>query len=194
MAGWVWTLAAAWAVLAAGAAWGGGYAADAARVATRSTVEQREARRFIRHAAEWARFEIEASRLAESRAQSPRVRAFAADLLTQQEAALPELQRLLHARSMALPMLDNAQRKSLERMRRWSGARFDREYIEAVALRQQRDKLPAFERAAASAADPALQAWASSQLPGVRQHTARAGRLGPQSTGSRAGSATQRVL
>jgi predicted outer membrane protein len=153
------------------------YAPEAARQAVRSTAEQIEERSFIRQAAVLARFELEASKLAITKAHAPSVRAFATQLHQQQEAASGELLRLLHARSMAMPMMENAQRKTLTRLGRTSGPRFDREYIEAIAPRQQRDKVLAYERALALNGDPAVKAWAERQLPKAREQMAAAERL-----------------
>ena len=162
------------------------YAPDAALTATRSTAPQREERSFIRQAATIARFETQASELALTRGQSPRVREFAQKLKVQQTNASAELLRLLHARGMAMPMLENSQRKTLTRLGRLSGTRFDREYLEAVALRQQREKVLAYQRATAVVADPAIKAWVERQLPLARDQVAAAERLGGPATGARA--------
>jgi predicted outer membrane protein len=153
------------------------YAPEAARQAVRSTAEQIEERSFIRQAAVLARFELEASKLAITKAHAPAVRALATDLHQQQDAASGELLRLLHARSMAMPMMENTQRKTLTRLGRTTGPRFDREFIEAIAPRQQRDKVLAYERALALNGDPAVRAWAERQLPRAREQMAAVERL-----------------
>jgi putative membrane protein len=161
------------------------YAPEAARQAVRSTSEQIEERNFIRQAAVTARFELEASKLAMTKAQSPAVRAFAADLYRQQEAASVELVRVLHSKSMAMPMMENTQRKTLNRLVRSTGTRFDREYIEAVALRQQREKVQAYERAAGGLnPDPTVRGWVERQLPKAREQMAAAERLATPATPS----------
>ena len=45
---------------------------------------------------------------------------------------------MLHGRGMAPPMLGNDQRKTLNRLVKRSGKKFDREYMEQVALKHQR--------------------------------------------------------
>lgn len=156
---------------------GFGYAAESARTATRLSVEEREARAFLRGAALASRFELEATRLAATRASGERVRSHAADLLQYHEAAHVELLHLLHARGMAMPMMDTAQRKALQRLARLSGPKFDREYVELLGGRQQREELVAYEKAVGALGDPVLRAWAERQLPNLRSQHAAARRL-----------------
>lgn len=160
-----------------------GYAAESARTATRLPTDEREARHFLRSAAAAARFEAEASRLAATRAQSAPVRDFAGDLFQYQEGAQLDLLHLLHARGMAPPMMDNAQRKALGRLARLSGARFDREYVELLGLRHQRQEVRYYERAVLGITDPALRSWIDRQLPSLRDQESAAARLGPGSPG-----------
>jgi putative membrane protein len=155
-----------------------GYAAESARTATRLPPEERGARGFLRAAALSARFELEASRLAATRAHSLEVLAYAADLLQYQEMAQLELLHLLHARGMAQPMMDSAQRKALNRLGRLTGPAFDREYVELMGRRQQREDVLQYERAALGMADPVLRGWIDRQLPSLRAQEAAAQRLG----------------
>jgi putative membrane protein len=156
-----------------------GYAAESARNATRLPPEEREARGFLRWAATAARFEAQASRLATTRAQRTAVREFAANLLEYHESADAELLHLLHGRSMALPMVDNVQRKALNRLAKLSGEKFDREYIELVAQRRQREEIQHYQKALAAVSDPVLKRWIDGQLPSLRQQMAAAGQLSP---------------
>ena len=149
-----------------------GYAAESARTATRLPPDERHARDFLRVASMQARFETEAARLALQRAEHVGVLAFASELLEYHQAANPELLHLLAARGMAPSMLDNAQRKALNRLARLSGARFDREFMERVGRDRQREDVERFEKAAKGVTDPALLDWIDRQLPSLRaQHT-----------------------
>lgn len=162
------------------------YAPDAARTSGRLSREQREERAFLRSAAAVVRFEAEASKLALAKSQNPGVRGWASDMLRLQEGNQAELMHLLHGRAMALPMLENEQRKLLARLAKLSGAKFDREFMETVALRQ-RAKLQAFERAQPAVADPAVKAWIERQMAPVREQMAIAERIGPEARTSVAG-------
>jgi putative membrane protein len=154
-----------------------GYAAESARTATRLPPDEREARGFLRAAAMHGRLEAEASRLARARGRTPGVLAFSDSILEYRETADAELQHLLHARGMALPMMDNAQRKALNRLGRSQGAKFDRQYVELVGPEQQRVAVQNYERALAAATDPALKAWIERQLPLLRQQEEAARQL-----------------
>ena len=149
-----------------------GYAADSARTATRLPPDERHARDFLRMVSLQARYETEAARLALQRAENPGVLAFASELLDYHRDADAELLHLLAGRGMAPPMMDNAQRKTLNRLGRMKGARFDREFVEQVGRDRRRDDVQRFETAAKGVTDPALLDWIDRQLPSLRQqHT-----------------------
>jgi putative membrane protein len=156
---------------------GGGYAAEAARSAERMPVQERAARAFLRMAAVSARVEADASRLAISRAQDEKVRAYAAQLARYHAEADLELLRLLHERAMAAPMLESAQRKSLTRLGKLEGGKFDRGFLELVSVQRQRAEVQQFQRAAQTISDPVLKAWIERQLPAMREQQAAAQRL-----------------
>jgi predicted outer membrane protein len=153
------------------------FAAASAANARKMSPEQREERRFLKDAAAASRFEGEASRMALVRSNNAAVRTFAATLINHHASTSIALQHLLHGRGMAAPMLANDQRKILNRLAKLSGARFDREYTEEVALRYQQEGLQAYERAAMTTRDPALKAWIARSLPTMRYHLASAERL-----------------
>jgi putative membrane protein len=159
------------------------FAAASAANARKMSAEQREERRFLKEAAANSRFESDASRLAFSRASDPAVRAFAADLVSHHASAGPALQSMLHGRGMAPPMLGNDQRKALNRLARLSGAKFDREYIQQVGLKQRQSSLQAYERAGAAAREPTLKAWIAQTLPMLRHQLAAAGRIAAPQAG-----------
>jgi predicted outer membrane protein len=166
------------------------YAPDAARSAGRLSREQREERAFLRTAAATARYETEACKLALVRSQNAAVRTWAQDLLRRQDADNAELLHLLHGRAMALPMLENDQRRQLSRLGKLSGTKFDREFMATVALRQ-RAKLQYYEKAQLAAADPALKDWIERRLAPLREQAAVAERMGPD---ARTGVASARGL
>ncbi|RYY52207.1 MAG: DUF4142 domain-containing protein, partial [Comamonadaceae bacterium] len=146
-----------------------GFAAESARTAQRLPAPEKEARAFLRAAALIARLETEASRLARARGHAAGVLAYSDGLLEYREAADPELLHLLHQRGMAPPMMDNAQRKALNRLGKLQGAKFDREYAELVGPEQQRANLQQYEKALGLVTDPAVRGWIERQLPALRQ-------------------------
>ena len=107
------------------------------------------------------------------------VRSFAATLINHHAAAATTLQHMLHVRAMAAPMLDNAQRKTLNRLAKLHGRKFDREFMDEVALKYQLQDVEQYEKAGLTIKDPALTAWIASTLPTLRYHLAIAERSTP---------------
>jgi len=143
----------------------------------RMSPEQREEWRFLKDTAAGGRFESEAARLALAKSTDPGVRSFAGTLVNHHTAAGNDLVHLLQVRGMALPMLGNDQRKTLNRLARLHGRKFDREFIAEVALRRQQADVQEFEKASASIRDPLLKAWVDRTLPTLRYHLTIAERL-----------------
>ena len=146
----------------------GMFAAASAPYVRRLTPEQREEWRFLKDAAAGGRFELDAAKLALSRSNDAQVRSLAATLVNHHGSAQPRLLRMLSARSMAPPMLSNDQRKALNRLGKLQGSKFDREWIEWVALRSQQEGVINYEKASQTARDPALRAWIDQTLPTLR--------------------------
>lgn len=155
------------------------FAAAAAVNIKPMTLEHREERRFLKDAAAASRFQSEASRLALGKSNDPGVRSFAAAQINHQAAATTTLQHMLHVRGMAPPMLDNDQRKTLNRLGKLHGRKFDREFMEEVALRSQQQDVEQYEKASQAVRDPALKAWIDHTLPTLRYHLATAERSTP---------------
>lgn len=159
------------------------FAADAARTAVRLPPEAREERSFIRAAAAAGRFEVQASRLALTKSTNARVRALAGALVDQHRDSQLELAHLLQGRDMAMPMLENEHLKVLKRLGRYSGGKFDREYLEQVGLRSHHESIRSYEKASASMKDPSIKAWIDQKLPALRVNLLTAERAaGPQAT------------
>jgi predicted outer membrane protein len=153
------------------------FAAASAANARKMSAEQREERRFLRDAAAASRFETEASRMVLAKSSNAAVRAFAATLINHHASTSIALQHMLHGRGMAAPMLANDQRKTLNRLAKLGGAKFDREYTEEVALRYQQQGLQSYEQAAVTVQDAALKGWIVRTLPTLRYQVASAERL-----------------
>jgi putative membrane protein len=158
------------------------YAAAAAAEAKPLPPAQRLERRFLQITASNLRFQSEASRLALARSNNPAVKDLANTLLARQQAVQPELLRLLHTRGMALPMPTNAHGKTLKRLARLNGAKFDRLYVDEVVMRSSQDDIANYEKVAAHAEDPVLKAWIARQLPTLRFHFTKAGKALPSAS------------
>ncbi|HSI55419.1 MAG: DUF4142 domain-containing protein [Ramlibacter sp.] len=155
------------------------FAPASAALAKPMTPQQRDDRQFLRDAASAGRFESDASRLALSKSGSAGVRTYAGTLIKHHATAGNELQYLLQARGMAPPMLANHQRKTLNRLAKLQGAKFDREYLAQVGLKQQKEGVQVFERASRATQDPQIKAWIDRTLPTMRYHLASGEKLAP---------------
>jgi predicted outer membrane protein len=155
------------------------FAAAAAVNIKPTTAEHREERRFLKDAAAASRFQSEASRMALGKSNDPGVRSFAVALINHQAVATTMLQHMLHVRGMAPPMLDNDQRKTLNRLAKLHGRKFDREFMEEVGLKNQQQDVEQYEKAGLAARDPALKSWIANTLPTLRYHLATAERSMP---------------
>jgi len=170
------------AAAAAHGAWAGTVYAGAAAVDARPLAPvQRLERRFLQLAAANLRFQSEASQLAIVRSGNPAVKDLANTVLARQQAAQPELLRLLQARGMAMPMPGNAHNKTLRQLAKLQAGKFDRVYVEEL-IRSCQEDIPNHEKLAAEAMDPQLKAWVDRQLPTLRFHLAKAGRALPPAT------------
>lgn len=150
------------------------FAPASAAFAKPMSQEQRDERRFLKEAAAANRFESDASRLALAKSNDPRLRAFASNLINHHDSVANELQHMLHGRGMAPPMLGNHQRKTLNRLAKLNGAKFDREYLEEVALKHQQEDVAFYEKASLATRDPILKAWIERNLPTLQNHLATA--------------------
>jgi len=140
---------------------------------------QRLERRFLQISAANLRFQSEASALASARTNNPAVKDLANTLLARQQTAQPELLRLLHLRSMAMPILTNGQVKTLKQLAKLQGAKFDRLYVDEVVLRSYQADIANYEKVLVQAEDQVLKAWIDRQLPTLRFHYAKAGKALP---------------
>ena len=155
----------------------GMFAAAAAAQATRMSVQQREERQFLKDAAAANRFQADAARMALGKSSAPAVRSLAGNLIEHRNASGNELLRMLHLRGMAPPMLGNDQRRTLNRLAKLQGAKFDRVFLDQVVLNAQRNEMQYYEKAGAGVGDPVLKAWIARTVPALRDQLATAERV-----------------
>lgn len=132
-------------------------------------------RRFAIEAAGFARYQVEAARLAERRASQPMVKAFAALLQQQHGAALAELETLLLTRSVPWTGGIPAERRSvLDALESLAAVVFDRRFVEQVGIADHQTAVRLFESAVRQLQDPALRDWTERTLPVLQNHLASA--------------------
>jgi predicted outer membrane protein len=155
------------------------FAASQLDAVKRLSPEQRQERQFLREAAAHLRLQTQASKLALARSTNAPVRNIAAALLNHGNATHPEMLHLLQSRGMAMPMLGSDEVRLLKQLNKASGAKFDRIYLQEVALRSSEADAVLYERILGVTHDAQLQAWVERHLATVRYHATLAGKALP---------------
>lgn len=135
-------------------------------------------RRFVLDAAASGLFEVEAARMASSRAADPELQRYATMLVEDHTAAHEDLRRLASAKGLQLPgQPAGARQRALDRLSRLSGADFDHEFLRSVAMREHQRDIRSFQAASRVAQDPEIKAWAARVLPTLDKHLSQARQL-----------------
>lgn len=126
---------------------------------------------FMKKAAEAGHMEIEASNLAQSRASSTAVKAFATQMVTDHRAAADELKRIADAKGVQLPAGPAiADRTKLQALDKESGAAFDKQYASEVGVKAHNEAVALFKKASNDAQDADVKAFAKKTLPTLERH------------------------
>ena len=126
-------------------------------------------REFLNEVAQASLFEIEASRIALSRAASSAVRRYAESTLRDRLSGDTDLEQLAASVGVALPSrLNDNLRTRLSILEQLTGSDFDRAYARNVGVLAQEEALAAFERAA-DGRGQRVQQFAADRLPTLRK-------------------------
>jgi putative membrane protein len=129
-------------------------------------LDQRE---FLGEVAQASLFEIEASRIALSRAASSAVRRYAESTLRDRLSGDTDLEQLAASVGVVLPSrLNDNLRTRLSILEQLRGSEFDRAYARNVGVLAQEEALAAFERAA-DGPGQRVQQFAADRLPTLRR-------------------------
>ncbi|MDM0030374.1 DUF4142 domain-containing protein [Variovorax saccharolyticus] len=132
-------------------------------------------RAFVTKAATGGLFEVEASRLAASRAADPRVKALAARLVRDHAEAHDALHRVALAHNYPLPdQLSEDQRALVAQLAGLQGKAFDSAFRQRVGIDAHVASIKLFERGSRSTRVPDLKAWIAATLPKMREHLKQA--------------------
>jgi putative membrane protein len=127
--------------------------------------------KFMKQAAENSMTEVEASKLALTKASNSQVKSFAQHMVDDHTKANTELMQLAQSKGVALPndpsMLQKSKMKSMSSM---DGADFDKRYVDTVGVKAHEDTVKMFQKASKDAKDPELKAWAAKMLPSLQEH------------------------
>lgn len=130
---------------------------------------------FVAVAAGSGMYEVEASRVALTRAADPQVRAYAQMLVNHHTANNNELMALVSAKGHSVaPGLPPTLQQKVATLSGLSGAAFDREYIRMTGVQDHMATIAAFEQGRSRVADRDLVAFIDKTLPVLRTHLQQA--------------------
>jgi putative membrane protein len=122
---------------------------------------------FVMKAAEGGMKEVEAGKLASSKASNSDVKAFAQHMVKDHSKANSELMSL--AKSKQIDVKKSDVQKEIAGLGKQSGAAFDRAYMDEM-VKDHQTTVALFEKQAQGGDDSELKAWAGKQLPNLREH------------------------
>jgi putative membrane protein len=129
-------------------------------------------------------YEVEAARLAVSRAQDPQVRAYAQMLVHHHGANNNELMGLVNSKGHRIaPGLPAALQQRVATLQALSGAEFDREFVRWTGVQDHLSAIGEFERRRATVVDRDLLAYVDRTLPALRSHLQQARELAGRMAG-----------
>jgi putative membrane protein len=127
---------------------------------------------FVSQAAQNGYAEIETGKMAMEKASSPKVKEFAKQMIDDHTQANQELKTLASSKGVEIPddpsLLQRG--KAMVMLKTAEGATFDRRYAESMGVEAHEDNIELFEKAAGSAEDPEVKAYAQKVLPKLQEH------------------------
>lgn len=126
---------------------------------------------FMKEAAHAGAAEIEASKLAQAKARSADVKAFADAMIADHTKVADELKALAASKNVKLPDGPSVKQKAeLKLIDAGDDDKFDARYAKTFGVKAHQDTINLFQDAAREAKDPDVKAWAEKTLPGLRHH------------------------
>jgi len=126
---------------------------------------------FLKDAAQAGAAEIEASKLAVSKAKNADVKAFATSMVADHTKVDGELKALAAAKNVKLPDGPSMKQKAeLKLIDAGDNDKFDERYAKSFGVKAHQDTIELFEEASREAKDPEVKAWAQKTLPALRHH------------------------
>ncbi len=139
---------------------------------------QRADKSFLDDAAHSGHAEVKSSQLALTKAQNPKVRAFAQQMVDDHTKANQELAALAASKNVRVPEGPSlVQEGKIKLLGTADGADFDKRYMESMGLQAHRDTVALFEKGARDARDPDVKAFAQKTLPKLKHHLEMAQQL-----------------
>jgi len=125
---------------------------------------------FVKKAADGGLAEVAMAKLAQEKAESADVKAFAQKLEKDHTQANTELKQVASQKNITLPDAPSSMHQAKhDKLAKLSGAAFDKAYIAAMLEDHQKD-VREFSREASSGSDSDVKAFAAKTLPTLKEH------------------------
>jgi putative membrane protein len=125
---------------------------------------------FVKKAADGGMAEVAMAKLAQEKAASDEVKAYAAKLEKDHTQANTDLKQVASQKNVTLPTAPSkAHQAKHDRLAKLSGAAFDKAYVAAMVEDHQKN-VQEFSRASTSLADAEVKAFAAKTLPVLKDH------------------------
>ncbi len=129
--------------------------------------------------------EVNLSELAVRVSRNPAVTQFAQRMIADHMRASQEMTRMANQRSIKLPgEMDDEHQKCFDKLKKLSGAEFDREYMEAM-VKDHEKAVEAFEKQSKEGKDDAMKRWATQLTPIMKRHLEMARKVRDQVKGEK---------
>jgi putative membrane protein len=129
--------------------------------------------------------EVNLSGLALRFARNPAVKQFAQHMVDDHMRASRELTQMANQRSIKLPgEMDEEHQKCYDKLKKLSGAEFDRAYMEAM-VKDHEKAVEAFEKESKEGKDAAMKRWATQLTPIMKRHLESARKVCEQVKGGK---------
>lgn len=141
--------------------------------------------KFMMTAAAGGMAEVEMGRLALERASSDAVKQYAQRMIDDHTKANQDLMQVASSKGVRLPTGPDAKHMALmEKMRRLTGADFDRMYIKEAGIKDHQNMEKLFRNETIKGKDADVRAFASRTLPAVQDHLRMAREMSGMTGGS----------
>ncbi|MBB2204927.1 DUF4142 domain-containing protein [Gluconacetobacter takamatsuzukensis] len=133
---------------------------------------------FLEKAARSNDFIMATARLADTRSRNPRIRTFAARLVSDHAASQDRLKTIADQHGTTLPdALDTDEEHVLDSLTAEKGRNFDRDFT-SLQVASHENAAPLFQAEATGGTDPALKTYAADMQAAIRSHLDMAKALG----------------
>lgn len=140
---------------------------------------------FMKKAAQGGMAEVALGELAVKNGSNPEVKNFGQRMINDHTKANDQLKQLASQKGVQLPADLSAEDKATkEELSRFSGAKFDRQYMEDMVRDHQKD-VSDFQHESMSAQDPDLKNFVARTLPTLQEHLKQAESIAPTVSASR---------